>query len=343
MVLLTIISNNFYSLRKTDGSRCRFSFPLFFGNLYFAFKLFIFLTIFALRHYTFRKDVFFGEVVVEVHIFCEEDISGFCDRLRDEEKSKNTVEKYIRDVKRFCEFIGERGVCKEIVLEYKTEIMRSYSVASVNSMLASLNAFFKFCGWYECCVKFVKEQKTSFCSEAKMLTQKEYRRLVSAAYESGNERLALVIQTVCATGIRISELEYITVEAVQRGETSVNLKGKIRKIFIVKSLQKLLLNYVKKNKIKEGSVFVTHSGNPLNRSNVWRDMKKLCENANVNPQKVFPHNLRHLFARMYFELEKDIAKLADLLGHSNINTTRIYTMTDGTEIKRKLEKMHLIL
>ena len=210
-------------------------------------------------------------------------------------------------------------------------------------MIASLNSFFLFIGKTDLIIKTIKEQRQLFCSEDKELSKEEYTRLVSAAKSRGNWRLILIIQTICGTGIRVSELKYITVEAVERGEAVVLCKGKRRSVFIVKALQKKLLRYIKEQKIKTGSVFVTKTGKPINRTNIWRDMKNLCKEANVNPQKVFPHNLRHLFARVFYGIEKDIAKLADILGHSSINTTRIYIISTGSEHRQRMEGMRLVV
>ncbi len=263
--------------------------------------------------------------------------------LQNEERSIATIEKYMRDVRFFIEFMGSKEICKQNVLEYKTMLGDSYAVASANSMIAALNSFLRFCGWHELCIKQFKMQRKVYCSEEKELTRAEYFRLLEAANKKHNERLNLIIQTICATGIRVSELKYITVDALQKGEAVVNCKGKNRGIFIVQELKKKLLRYVKEQQIKEGAVFVTRNGNPVSRNNIWREMKSLCEDAGVSPSKVFPHNLRHLFARTFYGIEKDIAKLADILGHASINTTRIYIVTTGAEHKRKMENMRLII
>ena len=210
-------------------------------------------------------------------------------------------------------------------------------------MLASLNSFFDFMDWSDCKVKSLKIQQQIFCSEKKELTRPEYERLCRTAQQKQNKRLDLVIQTMCCTGIRISELRYITVEAVKNGFAEVNCKAKSRKVFIVKELRKKLLSYIKSVRIVSGSVFVTRTGKPMDRSNVWREMKALCKSANVSAEKVFPHNLRHLFARTFYKIEKDIAKLADILGHSSINTTRIYIVSTGFEHQKRMERMRLII
>lgn len=210
-------------------------------------------------------------------------------------------------------------------------------------MLASLNSLFSFLGWYELRVKSLKVQRQIFCSEEKELTKSEYERLCRTAKKNHNERLYLILQTICGTGIRVSELAYITVEAVYRGQATVSLKGNTRNILIVRELRKKLLRYISAQSITEGAVFVTRTGKPVSRTNVWREMKKLCMEAEVNPEKVFPHNLRHLFARVFYGIEKDIAKLADILGHSSINTTRIYIVSTGAEHRQCMERMRLIL
>ena len=263
--------------------------------------------------------------------------------LRNEERSKATIEKYMRDVRCFVGFIGSTEVSKQSVVDYKNKLGNSYAVASANSMIAALNSFLRFCGWHDLCVKQFRVQRQAYCSEEKELTRAEYLRLLEAANKKHNERLNLIIQTICGTGIRVSELQYITVEALGKGEAVVNCKGKNRRIFIVPELKKKLLRYVKEQKISSGAVFITRNGKPVSRNNIWKEMKSLCEQAHVAPSKVFPHNLRHLFARTFYRIEKDIAKLADILGHASINTTRIYIVTTGAEHKRKMEHMRLII
>lgn len=260
-----------------------------------------------------------------------------------QEKSKNTIEKYIRDVDKFVMVNQDSEITKESVISYKTYLQENYSIRSVNSMLASINNFFDFLGWHEYKVKSLKLQKQIFCSEEKELTKSEYMRLCKTAERKQNKRLNLILQTICGTGIRVSELQFITVEAARQGEAFVSLKGKSRSVFIVKELKKKLLSFAAEQNIKSGMIFITRTGKPISRSNIWREMKALCEEAGVNPQKVFPHNLRHLFARVFYNIEKDIAKLADILGHSSINTTRIYIISTGTEHRRRMENMRLIV
>lgn len=245
-----------------------------------------------------------------------------------EEKSAATIEKYLRDIRCFAEFLAERAISKEETISYKEHLTAQYAPASVNSMLVALNCFLRFLNRSDCCVKLLKIQRQMFCGEEKELTQTEYQRLVKAA---GDSQLSFILQTICGTGIRISELQYITVEAVMIGKAVVNCKNKTRVIFIPAPLQKILKQYIKKTGLKAGSVFVSQNGKPLDRSSVWRQMKRLCKKANVPPEKVYPHNLRHLFARIFYSIKKDIVRLADILGHSSINTTRIYTLETGQQ------------
>ena len=261
-----------------------------------------------------------------------------------EEKSEHTIEKYLRDVRAFAVYSGPSEICKETVIAYKHHLLESdYAVRSINSMLASLNSLFVWLGWHDCRVKALKTQKQIFCPEEKELTKAEYLRLVNTAKQNGNERLNLILQTICGTGIRVSELTFITVEAARCGEAIVSCKGKTRSVFLVKELQKKLLRYAAKQSIVSGSIFITRTGKPISRTNIWREMKSLCEQADVDPRKVFPHNLRHLFARVFYGIDKDIAKLADILGHSSINTTRIYIISTGIEHRQRMESMRLIV
>ncbi|MBR3987836.1 MAG: tyrosine-type recombinase/integrase [Clostridia bacterium] len=270
-------------------------------------------------------------------------IKAFEKHLKNDEKSENTVAKYLHDLYYFLNFTQGKPIDKAMMLNYKASLGEQYAPSSANSMIAAVNTFLRFVGWVDCCIKQFKVQKKAFCSEEKELTKAEYIRLVNTAKQKGNERLNLILQTICGTGIRVSELQFITVEAVRKGEAIVSCKNKTRTVFIVRELQKKLLNYIKIKGITEGGIFITKSGKPMSRCNIWREMKGLCEQAGVSPDKVFPHNLRHLFARTFYGIEKDIAKLADILGHSNINTTRIYIITTGAEHKRKMENMRLII
>ena len=269
-------------------------------------------------------------------------IKNFRRYLIEEEKATATVEKYIRDVNAFAEWLGENILDKEAVLTYKENLTKNYAPASVNSILASLNSFFAFNEWYHLRVKNLKIQRQIFVNKDKELTKAEYERLLTAAKSKGNEQLYFLMQTICATGIRVSELRYITVESLKAQKAQINLKGKMRVIIIPKELCKMLLQYSKEHKITNGSVFVSKNGKALDRSNIWKMMKALCESAGVSREKVFPHNLRHLFARTFYSLQKDIVRLADILGHSSVNTTRIYTMETGETHRRQIHKLGLL-
>lgn len=281
---------------------------------------------------------------MQKRILTAEALQSFENYLRREEKSQNTVSKYMHDARELCAYANGYEVTKETVTAYKNRLIeQGYAVRSINSMLASVNSMLAFLGWNDCRVKSIKLQRQLCCPEEKELTKEEYTRLVNAAKRKGNERLNLILQTICGTGIRVSELRFITVEAVRRASATVSLKGKTRTVFIVRDLQKKLLRFAAQEGISSGMLFVSRSGKPLSRTNIWREMKRLCTDANVSPSKVFPHNLRHLFARTFYSIEKDIAKLADILGHSSINTTRIYIVATGSEHRRRMENMHLII
>ena len=269
-------------------------------------------------------------------------IKEFADYLCREEKSMATQEKYLRDAKSFCMYADDRQITKELVIAWKQELIaKKYAVRSVNSMLASINSLLDFMGLQGCKVKNIRTQRQTYCAEEKELTKAEYLRLLSASKK--NEQLNLVLQTICGTGIRVSELRYFTVEAVRHCEVTVDCKNKTRTILVPGKLKNILLSYAKRRGITTGAIFVTRMGKPLNRSNIWAAMKKLCAAAGVKSSKVFPHNLRKLFAQTFYGIEKDIAKLADILGHSSINTTRIYIMTTGTEHRRKIERLGLVV
>lgn len=272
----------------------------------------------------------------------EKEIERYLIYLKEQEKSKETIEKYKRELYALLRFLSNTELTKGALILWKAKIQETYSPTGVNGKLVAANGFFSFFGRYDLRMKLLKIQREIFSKEEKELSKQEYIRLVETARKKGNIRLALVLQTICATGIRVSELQYITVEAVKKGRAEVNCKGKHRIIFLPDKLQKILQRYAKENKIRDGVLFVTKKGNPLNRSNIWSDMKKLCEEAQVSPEKVFPHNLRHLFARAFYSVEKDIVKLADILGHSSIETTRIYIMESGKEHRRKLNQMRLV-
>ncbi|MDO4345717.1 MAG: tyrosine-type recombinase/integrase [Eubacteriales bacterium] len=270
-------------------------------------------------------------------------IEQFHARLIEDEKSKSTIEKYLRDVESFFNFVGDEAVTKEIVVQYKEHLKRNYKPSSVNSMLASINRFFREMGWFKCIVKTLKIQRETFRNQERELNKNEYFRLLETAKKRKNIRLYLLMQTLCATGIRVSELPFITVEAIWSGRAVVSLKGKTRTVLIPSALRRKLSSYVRNKGQKSGSIFVTKSGRPMDRSNILHEMKALCGEAGVDRKKVFPHNLRHLFACLFYQKEKDLSRLADLLGHSNVNTTRIYTCVSGDEQERQIEELGLVV
>ena len=269
-------------------------------------------------------------------------IEKFKNFLINEEKASATLEKYMRDVKAFSEWTLGSELDKRKVLDYKEYLIGKFAPASVNSVLSSLNSFFEFNHWYEMKVKMLKIQKQIFAQKDKELSKAEYERLLDAANAKGNQRLSLLIQTICSSGIRVSELQYITVEAVKIRKATINCKGKMRIVILPKELCRMLTEYAKTQNITSGSVFITKTGKPLDRSTIWKMMKALCESARVSKHKVFPHNLRHLFARTFYTLQKDIVRLADILGHSSVNTTRIYTMETGEIHRRQIQKLGLL-
>lgn len=270
-------------------------------------------------------------------------LQKYTDWLKEQEKSAGTIELYCRNIKALKVFLNGRSASKTELIMWKEKLMEKYAPASVNAMLAAVNSFLDYCGWNDSKVKPLRIQKEIFSREEQELTREEYLRLIQTAERSGNKRLSLVMQTICSTGIRVSELQAVTVEAVAAGRAVVSCKGKTRIVFIPDKLRRALSAYIKKQKRTAGAVFQTKAGRPLNRSNIWRDMKKLCAEAGVEPEKVFPHNLRHLFARIYYTLEKDLSRLADILGHTSITTTRIYTMESGSVHRRQIEKMGLVV
>ncbi len=274
-------------------------------------------------------------------IISEDIIRAYQQYLIEEEKSTATVEKYLRDVRAFYCYTQNEEITKETVIRYKKELQaKGYATRSINSMLAAINSFLIYMGWSECRVKILKLQKQIYCAKDKELTKSEYERLLKAANK--NVKLRLVMQTICSSGIRVSELRFFTVDAVRHGEITVNCKGKTRIILIPGKLRKLLLCFASANGIKKGMIFLTKKGMPLNRKMIWALMKGLCKKAGVKSCKVFPHNLRKLFARTFYRIEGDIAKLADVLGHSSIETTRIYIMSSGIEHQRKIEMLGLL-
>ena len=263
--------------------------------------------------------------------------------LKEQERSPATIQKYTHDLNALCNHLNGEPVTKAALIIWKQQLAAAHAPATVNSMLAAINGFLAFIGWRDLTVKLLKIQKSLFLDENKELTRVEYVRLVKAAEKQENERLSLVIQTICATGIRVSELRFITAEAVYSGRAEITNKGKRRVVFLPNQLRYLLKKYLQVQKKTAGPVFTTRTGKPLDRSNIWRDMKALCESAGVEPGKVFPHNLRHLFARTYYSLERDLSRLADILGHSSVNTTRIYTAESGSVHARQLERMALVV
>ena len=262
---------------------------------------------------------------------------------REQERSKATLQKYKHDLCALVKFLDGAELTKTALIGWKEHLIGKYAPASVNAVLAAVNGYMRYMGWMELTVKPLKIQRSLFLEEEKELTREEYVRLVHAAQMKENERLALVIQTICATGIRVSELKFITVGSVQRGRAEISNKGKMRIVFLPDKLRKLLRKYIQKQKKTAGAVFTTRTGKPLDRSNIWRDMKKLCADAQVSEKKVFPHNLRHLFARTFYSIEKDLSRLADILGHTNLSTTRIYTAESGSIHARQMERLKLIV
>lgn len=270
-------------------------------------------------------------------------IQIFNRRLIEDERSAATIEKYLRDLRAFQRFANGESICKPLVIRYKRHLAEIYAPASVNSMLAAVNRFFRELEWYDCIVKPLKIQRQSFRTEERELTKVEYLKLLSAANNLNKQRLSLLMQTLCSTGIRVSELRFITVEATNSGSATVSLKGKTRRVLIPKALRKALQRYAKAQGLSSGPIFISSKGNPLDRSNILHEMKALCATARVERSKVFPHNLRHLFACLYYNAEKDLSHLADLLGHASINTTRIYTCTSSDTQIRQIERLGLVI
>ncbi len=269
-------------------------------------------------------------------------IENFKNFLFNEEKAFATIEKYVHDVLNFKMWLSGSVVTKTEVLRYKRVLTEKYAPTSVNSIISSLNSFFSYNEWYECKVKTLKIQRQIFISKDRTLTKAEYERLLAAAKYKGDERLYLLMQTICSTGIRVSELRFVTVEAVKSGQAIISCKGKLRVVMLTRLLCKMLKAYIKENKIKRGPIFITRTGKPLDRSNIWKLLKGLCERAGVSKNKVFPHNLRHLFARTFYSLQKDIIRLADILGHTSVNTTRIYTIESGEVHRQQMQELGLL-
>ena len=270
-------------------------------------------------------------------------IQNYAAYLQENERSAATVESYTHALRELLKFMGKSPLTKAALVAWKQQLMGQYAPATVNAMLAAVNGFVKFMGRPMLAVKPLRIQRALFLEERKELTRAEYERLVRTARQQGREQLALVLQTICATGIRVSELQFITAEAVYCGRAEVSNKGKLRLVFLPQRLREVLKAYLRKQKKTAGAVFTTRTGKPLDRSNIWRAMKALCQSAGVAAEKVYPHNLRHLFARVFYALEKDLSRLADILGHSNLTTTRIYTAESGTIHARQMGRLGLVI
>ncbi len=287
-----------------------------------------------------------GGIVMEMdktlRYVTEEQIRQFADMLVRRECSAGTVEGYTRSVRAFCLWNGEEPVTHGRLSAWKQSLARGHAPTTVNTMLAGINKFLELSGWEDCRVRPLRVQRRSFRDTERELDREEYRRLVRTAREAGKERLALLMETLCATGIRVGETRYITVEAARRGRTEITLKGKIRTILLPERLCRRLLKYARREKIAAGEIFLTKSGRRLGRGQIWAEMKRLCRAAGVAESKVFPHNLRHLFARTFYRVCRDVVKLADILGHSSIETTRIYLLSSGAEHRRHLERLDLL-
>ena len=280
---------------------------------------------------------------MENKIMISEQLASFRAYLQDEERSEATVEKYLCEVTQFAAWLNDTEVTKSAVAEWKEHLLTSgYEPSTVNGKLTALDRFFDFMGWPDCKVKHLKLQRRLFRDDSRELTKAEYERLIATAEEMGKERLSLLMEAICGTGIRVSEVQYLTIEAAQQGKVEIYLKGKVRTILIPGKLCKKLLKYAKKHKIASGEIFLTRGGKSLSRKQIWAEMKALCKKAGVAPSKVFPHNLRHLFARTFYRVCRDVAKLADVLGHSSIETTRIYLISTGAEHARTLNRLRLI-
>ena len=277
------------------------------------------------------------------HILTEERIAAYGRDLATEERSHGTIENYLRHVRIFSAWLNGTPATKEQAAGWKEYLIsQGYAPTTINSMLAALNGLFRFLGWDECRVKFLKVQRRLFRDAGRELTRPEYEHLLETAKERGQDRLVLLMEAICATGIRVSEVRYITAEAVREGRTEIALKGKIRTILLPGKLCRKLEKYARQKKITSGELFLTRSGRPMSRKQIWAEMKGVCRAAGVAPSKVFPHNLRHLFARCFYRVSRDVAKLADVLGHSSIETTRIYLISTGAEHARTLDQLRLI-
>lgn len=290
-----------------------------------------------------------------VKLITDETLHQYAQHLREEERSRATVEKYLRDVRKFREYLHMSGRKKaeekepdaydfdrETVLEYKQYLNEHYKTISANSMLAAINSFFEYMDWKEFKVKLFRIQRVLFREPEKELTSKDYERLIRSAEKKGDIRMSMLLQTLGSTGIRISELRFITVESLENGRVEVYNKGKSRIALLPLELMRMLKKYCRKAGITGGSIFVTRSGQPMDRSNISKKMKELGRDAGVDERKIFPHNFRHLFARTFYRMEKDVVRLMDLLGHSNINTTRIYTADADIQPRQQMSRMRLV-
>lgn len=289
---------------------------------------------------TIKECIFMKRMILDLKIM--EEYKAY---LYDEERSKATIEKYMRDITHFYKYLpeGNKQITKEVLVRYKNSLSDQYKISSINSMIVALNGLLEFMKLSNLKLKLYRVQSSVFYEEDKELTKHEYKRLLDTALRGGNIRLYMLLQTICGTGIRVSEHRYITVESLKNGKAIVHNKGKVRVIFIPMKLIKMLKDYCMKENINRGPVFITRNGKPMDRSNIWNAMKKLCKEAKVCENKVFPHNLRHLFALTYYRMQKDVVRLADILGHASIETTRTYTTTTGKECKRWLSKMDLVV
>ena len=306
-------------------------YPLF-GKLIRAYSLFNFIMI--------KENRNMKQLQITI---TESKMNDYFTYLKEQERSYQTIQKYERDLRILLQFLKTSTLNKEKLILWKEHLVEQYSPATVNSMLTSVNGFLSFHGYQQCRVKPLKIQKMLFYEEDKELTKEEYVRLIHTALSEDKLQIALILQTLCATGIRISELQFITVDCVKNGRTIVSCKGKHRIVFLPKKLKYLLENYAKEHNKTYGPIFTSKRGNPLDRSNIWRSMKNLCAHANVDPKKVYPHNLRHLFARTYYDAEKDISRLADILGHSSVSTTKIYTMERGSVHAKQIDNLDLVV
>lgn len=271
-------------------------------------------------------------------------LESYREHLYREERAPATIEKYVRDTRSFVLFLNGRPVCKERAIEWRDLLLdNGRTPVTVNAKLSALNGLFHFLGWENCRIRFLKIQRRIFRERSKELTREEYLRLLETAQNAGQERLELLMEAICSTGIRVSEVRYLTVEAAQMGQAVIQLKGKIRTILLPRKLCRKLLKFAKKQEVAVGEIFLSKGGKSLSRKLIWQEMKRLCAKAGVEPSKVFPHNLRHLFATAFYQICRDIVKLADVLGHSSVETTRLYLLTTGAEHARYLEQLRLMI